>query len=139
MNTFCDALWEELHKIEEKHRVVGIDCEWDVHKNADGYVIGTSKVCTCQIAYVTVDNECKCCILRILRYDTLPSRLLDLFKDETIAFVGICVGGDMARIGRDYHCLDIMKDMKRLINLGQFDRRRNVISSGVTSLEKKFL
>ena len=36
----------------------------------------------------------------------------------------------MARIGRDYHCLDIMKGMKRVINLGQFARRRNVISCG---------
>ena len=56
-NTFCDALREELHKMENEHRAVGIDCEWDVHKNEDGYVIGTSKVCTCQIAHMTVDNE----------------------------------------------------------------------------------
>ena len=107
-----------------------------MHKNQEGHVCGVSKVCICQIAYRTIDNEYKCCILRIFNYTTLPSRLLDLFKDETITFVGIGVGGDIAKIGRDYHCLNIMKSMKKVVNLGQFARRRNVISSGVISLEK---
>lgn len=116
-----------------------IDFELDARKNQASHIYGTSKVFTCQIAYRTVDNECECCILRILNYAALPSRLLDLFQDQTIAFVGIGVGGDIAKIDRNYHCLDIMKGVKRVINLGQFSRRRNAIRCGVTLLEKIIL
>ena len=51
-------------------------------------------------------------------------------------FSGVGVGGDLAKIGRDFHCTEIIKNMKNIVNLGKFARKRKVIKNRVISLQK---
>ena len=59
----------------------------------------------------------------------MPCQLLELFQDETMSFIGIGVGGDISKIGRDFHCIATMKNTKRVVNLGKFARVRNVVKT----------
>ena len=93
-----------------------------MNRNARGEIYGTSKVRICQLAYRQQNMIYKCYILRIYQYSTFPCQLLELFQDETISFLGIVVGGDISKIGRDFHCIATMKNIKRVINLGKFAR-----------------
>ena len=52
-----------------------------------------------------------------------------------MSFFGIGVGGDISKIDRDYDFLPITKNIKNVIDLGQFSRRGDVIKNGVISLK----
>ena len=105
-------------------------------RNASGDITGTSKVCTVQIVHRNEEGKCKCFILRIFNCTVLPTQFLELLRDETMIFVGVGVGGDLAKIGIEFHCAEVTKHMKNVINLGKFARKRNVVKNGVISLEK---
>ena len=45
------------------------------------------------------------------------------------------VGGDIAKIGRDFRCDNITNNLKFVTNLGRFARKRNVVSNGVARLK----
>ena len=74
-------------------------------------------------------------ILCIFNCTVLPTQFLELLRDETMIFVGVGVGGDLAKIGREFHCAEVAKHMKNAINLGKVARKRNVAKNGVISLE----
>ena len=59
-----------------------------------------------------------------------------MFKDDLTHFVGIGVGEDLSKIGSNYYCLAVIKNIKHVINLGQFARRWDVIKNGIISLEQ---
>ena len=41
------------------------------------------------------------------------------------------VGSDICKIGRDFRCEDVTKNLKYVTNLGSFVRKLNVFSNGV--------
>ena len=45
------------------------------------------------------------------------------------------MGSDLAKIGRDFRCNNVMKTLKNVTNLGSFARKRNVVPSGVVKLK----
>jgi hypothetical protein len=51
-----------------------------------------------------------------------------------VTFVGIGVGGDLAKIGRDFGCAATIGRIENVINLGAFARKRDVIQNGTIGL-----
>lgn len=78
--------------------VVGLDCEWCPpwfrEKSAP------ERINTIQLYSPHADAL----ILSITDLDALPAQLVDLFADPRIAKVGVNIGGDGARIARDFGC-----------------------------------
>ena len=47
----------------------------------------------------------------------MPNQFLELLKLENLKIVGVSVGGNLAKIGRDFRCNNIMKTLKNVSNL----------------------
>lgn len=93
-------------------------------------------MCIVQIERRNQEGIQKCYILRVFNYTVLPTQFLELFRDETMIFVGVRVVGDLSNIEIDFNCAEIIKNMKNIINLGKFARKRNMIRNRIISLQK---
>ena len=51
----------------------------------------------------------KWCVLCIFNHTALPAQFLELLRDATMIFAGVVEGGDLDKIGRDYHCTEVIK------------------------------
>jgi hypothetical protein len=60
------------------------------------------------------------------------------FRDDSITIVGVNVGGDLAKIGRDFNLSDVMSDRGEgsVINLGSYARDRDVVQNGKVKLDE---
>ena len=83
-----------------------------IYRNAVGDITGTSKACTAQIAYVNSFNKLKYVLFQVFNFTALPQEFLELLKLSNLKIVGVSVGGDVARIGRDFRCNDVTKSLK---------------------------
>ena len=50
----------------------------------------------------------KAIIIQLCTARQLPQALLNLFSDAEITFCGRCIGGDLAKIGRDFNCASLI-------------------------------
>jgi hypothetical protein len=115
-------------------RVVSIDAEWDVIKNSHGMVQGSKKVALIRIGYCDREGNIQALLLQVHRHSKLPDRFISFLEAPGVTFVGIGVGGDLAKIGRDFGCAATIGLIENVINLGGFARKRDVIQNGTIGL-----
>ena len=125
INTCVDAMRNQMLDINPINPVIGLDCEWDIVKNAQGFITGSKKIAIMQIGYI-VDAVSKALIFQVHRINNLPQRLLALFEDTRFSYAGINVGGDINKIGDNFNIKVITSKMKKH-NLGLQARKRDVI------------
>ncbi|CAJ1958312.1 unnamed protein product [Cylindrotheca closterium] len=114
-------------------QVVGLDAEWNVNIASYGMPKKIGKLALLILAYKDSDGRHKAALLRLHKFPSLPHRLLAFLVGGT-KFVGNYVGGDIKRLGRDYHCEDEMKKVS-VVNLGRYARDRDVVQSGTVRLD----
>jgi hypothetical protein len=135
INMCVVAIRNLFEAFDPSERVISLDTEWDTVQNSRGMVIQSKKLATMQLAYKDPETTLiRSVILHTYKHKKLPDQLVALFNDPTITFVGVGLGGDLAKIGRDYDCVEQMKVVKNVINLGLYARRRDVVQNGSVSL-----
>ena len=134
LNTKVDAMRFVVRA--EEAPVISIDAEWDVHKDSRGYVRGCGSVAVIQLAFLEPETK-KPMVLLLQLYGrkALPRSLELLFGDPAFTFVGRAVGADLARIGKDFNCVQLMRGVRRT-DLGPFARARGAAATGNVSLEE---
>ena len=131
-------LWnkdEMSNKEIVNEKSISLDCGWEVYSNSTGDITDISKSCTMQIGYVNSFNQLKCVLFQEFYFSTLPKEFLELLKITNLKIFGVSVGGDIARIGWDFRCNDVTKNLKHVTNLGVYARRRNIIANGTVKLK----
>ena len=118
---------------------ISIDAEWRVLKNAHGYITGPDKMAVIIAAYSDPEGgTVRVHIFQVYEFKgrSLPIQLMNLITDERIKKVGVNVGGDLAKIGRDFNCQDEIATIpeENIVNLGLYARRRDVVQNGSISL-----
>ena len=118
---------------------VSIDAEWRMLKNSYGYIVGPDKMAVITVACSDPEGDTvRVHIFQVYEFKgrSLPVQLMNLIADERTKKVGVNVGGDLAKIGRDFNCQDEMSAVpdENIINLGLYARRRDVVQNGPISL-----
>ena len=108
--------------------------EWDTIKNSSGMVTGSKKIGIIQFGYLGSEGIVKALILQVHRYNKLQKRLIAIFEDERLTYVGVSVGGDINKIGNHFKVQDVTRKIKR-INLGIYARKRGLIKNGIIGLD----
>ncbi|KAI2504218.1 hypothetical protein MHU86_10241 [Fragilaria crotonensis] len=117
-------------------RTISLDAEWDTKTNRLGQVIASFKTALIQLGYWDSDGQISALLLQVFRHQSLPRALLALFGESLKLFVGVCVSGDLKRIGKDFKCTQCIENAN-FINLGSHARKRDVVHNGTASrLEK---
>jgi hypothetical protein len=136
INTNVDAARNLVRDQLLECRVMSLDTEWDVHKNAGGYIVGQGTVALIQLSFrIASDGPIHVLLLQVYNKKTLPDRLLELLTDTSITFVGRAIAGDMAKIGRDFSNASNIKQIVKTLDLGIMARARDVVQSGTVGLE----
>ena len=65
----------------------------------------------------------------------LPNQFLELLKVEHLEIAGVSIGGDLAKIGRDFRHNNATKTLKDVTNLGSFTQKRNFMPSSIVKLK----
>ena len=125
--------------VAETNKAVAVDAEWKVDLNRDGRPSKSYKVGLIQLCFLDQDGSYKIGLIRTNKLTRLPTNIISFFKDDSIHIVGVHVGGDLAKIGRDFN-LERVMDSRRggnsVINLGGYARDRDVVQDGKVSLEE---
>ena len=115
---------------------MNLDTEWDVTKNASGYVVGQGTVALIQLSFrIASDGPIHVLLLQVHNKKTLSDRLLELLSDTGITFVGRAIAGDIAKIAGDFSNASNIKHIVKTLDLGIMARARDVVQSGVVGLE----
>jgi hypothetical protein len=115
---------------------MSLDTEWDVNKNASGYVVAQGTVALIQLSFrIASDGPIHVLLLQVHNKKTLPDQLLELLSDTSITFVGCAIAGDIAKIARDFSNATNIKQIVKTLDLGIMPRVRDVVQSGVVGLE----
>ena len=131
-----DAARNLVKALPPHMRVMSLDAEWDVFKNQRGHVIGSGSVAVIQLGFkLRADGPIRALVIQVHGKKTLPERILALLADPEITFTGRAIGGDLAKIARDFKCESQTRGAKA-IDLGPMARARDVVQSGVVSLER---
>jgi hypothetical protein len=112
-------------------RAISLDAEWDTKTNRSGQVVASFKTALIQLGYRDSENRMSALILQVFRHQSLPRALLALFAEPSISFVGVCVSGDLKRIGKDFKCIQSIECAK-FVNLGSHARKRDVVHNGTS-------
>jgi hypothetical protein len=73
INTNVDAARNLVRAQIEKHRVMSLDAEWDVNKNAGGYVIAQGTIALIQLSFrIETDGPIHVLLLHVHNKKTLP-------------------------------------------------------------------
>ena len=140
INTKVDAMRNQVAALPAHLRTISIDAEWDIHKNAQGFIVRTGTVAIIQLGYCLEEGgAANALILKVHGMKKLPDRLLGLLADKNITFTGRAIGADFKRIGRDFNCMAKVlqvRNQHRQIDLGVMARKRDVVQSGVVTLDR---
>eukprot|EP00956_Cyclotella_meneghiniana_P003609 scaffold4428_cov57-Cyclotella_meneghiniana.AAC.1 len=114
------------------------DCEHKVAFNGRGMRTTESKIGLIQIAYFNRHDNDRIHHLFVRTYDKvkLPGPLVSLLSSN-IPVVGVNIGGDLARVGRDFG-LEIAigrRPKESIVNLGTYARKRDVIPNGTIGMK----
>ena len=99
-------------------KFITLDCKCEVDRNSMGNTTGTSKVHTMQIACINSLDGLKCVIRIVLNLTAFPNEFIELLRTSNLKIVGVSFGGDIDKIGRDFRCDNITKNLKHVCNLG---------------------
>ena len=80
-------------------------------------------------------NQLKSVLFQVFNFSTLPQEFLKLLKITNLKIVEVLVGGDIAKIGRDFRCNDFAKTLKYVTNIVSYVIKRNIISNGTLKLK----
>lgn len=118
-------------------KVVSFDMEWEVKKSTRGLIEGTGRAALMQFGYVE-DGIVKCILLRVNKLLVLPQPLLDLLSDKSITMVGVNLGGDLAKVGRDFSNANMAPRRQNTIELATLARATGVVktATGAVSLAR---
>ncbi len=118
-----------------EHCVMSLDTEWDVSKNAGGYVAGQGTIALIQLSFRIASDVTICVLLlQVHNKNTLLDQLLELLSNTPITFVGHPIAGDVAKIARDFSNAAHIKQIVKTLDLGIMARARDVVQSGVMHL-----
>ena len=135
INTAVGAARDLVKALPLNRRVMSLDAEWDVEKNAAGFITGHGTVALVQLSYQrSPDDEVRALVLQVSGKARLPDRLLALLADPAITFVGRQINGDLSKIATDFNCEQIRNT--RRLELGSMARARDVVQNGAVGLDK---
>ena len=134
MNSKVQAARDVVNGLPKGQRVMSVDCEWDVHRHErTGMVMGSGMVAIIQLSYrLVADGDVHALVLQV-HGKALPWAVKALFTDPNITFTGRNIAGDFARIGKDFK---VKNPPVHVVDLGTMARQRDVVRSGVVSLEQ---
>jgi hypothetical protein len=74
--------------------------------------------------------------IRTHKLKKLPGPLVSLFAGD-VPIIGVNIGGDLARIGRDFNITDTIgrRPKSSIINLGTNARKRDVVQTGAVGMK----
>ena len=134
MEAKCDLVYNHLkEQTVAPYNVVAVDAEWVVHLMNSGFVGNAGKVALIQLSYYNEAKQIKTLVLRVHGFKKLPVNLLNILR--YIPVVGRNVGGDLAKIGRDFGLPTLHNDSTR-VELGKMAKDRAVVPSGSVSLQE---
>ena len=135
MNSNIDAMRAQVKGLPLHLRVMSLDAEWDTIKTNQGMVVAQDKIAIIQLSFMLSEQgKVHALILQVHKRKSLPERLLALLADPDITFTGRAIGGDFKKIARDFNC-ETQTRRAKTIDLGMMARVRDVVTSGVVSLE----
>ena len=115
----CNLKLEKF--IDGSVEAVGIDCEWDFGgANVQGAV-----------AIVQISGVDETLILQVGVMNAVPAALISLLANERIFKVGRNVGGDVAKLIRDFN---LTVEAKSILELGKFSKTKGAIVNGKAGL-----
>jgi hypothetical protein len=125
-------------------RVIALDAEWAVEKDARGWITHTGPVALLQLAYepeLGGDAEVLLLSIDVRPYNgkrkPLHPRILALLEDTSITFVGRAIVADLKKLGVDYNCSRTTQGAAlRSIDIGMMARKCDVVKSAVVALER---
>jgi hypothetical protein len=117
-----------------------VAAEWDTVKNAAGHVIHSGKTALIQIGYkLQGESLRRALLIRTFKLKELPRQLIGLLLDARLTVSGKQLGGDLAKIARDFTLWRVVNQMRtqgRICELGLMARKRGVVTSGTAGLDK---
>jgi hypothetical protein len=95
----AEAIQGTLHKLPSSLRVVSLDIEWQVIRNARGAVMGKGKMDLLQLAFHTeIDGPVRVHIFNLNDVkQSVPRSVVSLLKDDKIVYIGCQVKGDLSK------------------------------------------
>jgi hypothetical protein len=138
INNIADNIRAVLGPEAELH-FLGMDAEWVTTKTRRGLILSCPKRLDCiQLSYRTLDEaRTQVAIFQVTALKALPDRLRELLLDKAFTFVGACIGGDLARMGRRFNLSKQMESVQR-VELASMAKRVGVITDArsVSTLER---
>ena len=134
IGTQIDMMRDLVRGLPIERRVIALDTECDTVKNAQGQPIGKMRDSVIQLAYEHPGGKIRALVVQ-LKGRTLHPRLLALLGDPTITFCGSNVSADLKKLGKDFGCQRTTQ-RAQCVNLGMMARKRDVVPSGVVSLDR---
>lgn len=83
-------------------RIISLDAEWDTRTNRSGHVVASFKTAVMQLGYRDSESRISALLLQVLWHQRQHRALLALFAECNIHYVGMCISGDLKRIGKDF-------------------------------------
>ena len=133
MEAKCDLAYNHLKEQTAPYNVVAVDAEWVVHLTNCGFVGKVGKVALIQLSYYNEAKQIKTLVLRVQGFQKLPVNLQNILR--FIPVVGRNVGGDLAKIGRDF-AMSTLHDESTRVELGKMAKDRAAVPSGSVSLQE---
>lgn len=136
ISSACHEILEVIKDFaEEVMMPVGFDMEWDFSpfssRNGGGLTSNaiTKKTALIQIALPTVVY-----VLHVYKLKALPLELVSVLLSPRIIKIGRNVGGDFAKLHRDFQQFNESSAKKSIIELGKLARIKGVVSTATASL-----
>jgi len=129
IQSVCDAILERM--LEEPAVLhVGFDMEWDFNAERSG---GSNATALIQIALSNIVYLLRICFLK-----KLPEALKIIITNTRVVKIGCSVGGDLAKLARDFSDLTLSLQPKRrfdgVMELEALAKAKNVVSRETASL-----
>ena len=119
---------------------VALDYEWQVEFYSRPKKKKEYKVGLIQLAYCNKEQNDRVQYLLLCTHKLrkLPGNLVSFLQDNSFPIVAVNIGGDIARIGRDFGVQRTvgMRCEDRIINLGTYARKSNVVQNGTIGLKE---
>jgi hypothetical protein len=117
---------------------VAVDAEWKVELTTNGRVCKNHRVGLLQFCFLDNSGVYKTALVHTANKTTLHRQMEEFFRDDSITIVGVHVGSDLAKIGRDFNLSNVINGRRKesVINLGGYARDRDVVQNGKVSLDE---
>lgn len=126
INSNVDAARNMVKGLPPHLRFMSLDAEWDTVKTSTGIVIAQGTIAVIQLSFkLSNSSDIHALVLQVHGKKTLPERLLSLFADPEVAFVGRAIGGDLKKMAKDFNCEAQTRHIKP-IDLDRMARKRRL-------------